>query len=218
MRRKNFLFFGLWAAIIVMIGSCYPNRAEFVDELDIAATNFDEDFDFSSVMTYYMPDSIVRITDEDDPDPPSLDPEEDAQILAAIATNFQNVGYTRLDEASQEQADVVILVSAVTTETLVLWWDYWGWWPGWGYYPPGYGPGWGWWYPWGGVSGYSYTTGSLIIQMVDPNDPDEAEDEVPVAWLGVVNGLAQGSNENIIFRANRGVDQLFAQSPYLDVN
>jgi len=217
MKRKNFLMYLLWTTMIVSLGSCYPDGAEFVDELDIAATNFDETFDFSSVRTYYMPDSIVRITDEDDPNPPDLSPDEDQILLDRIATNFQNIGYTRLDEASQAQADVVILVNAVTTQTVVIWWDYWGWWPGWGYYPPGYGPGWGWGYPWGGYSGYSYTTGSLIVQLVDPANP-EPGDLIPVEWSGVVNGLAQGSNQYIISRGVAGIDQLFAQSPYLDVN
>lgn len=215
MRKRNILFCTLWAMILVLAGSCYPDRAEYVEDLDIAATNFDENFDFSIVKTYYMPDTIVRITD-DDPEPPELTPAQDAEILQTISDNLDAIGYQRLDEASLDEADVVVLVNAASTKTIVYWWDYWGWWPGWGYYPPGYGPGYGWGYPWGGVSGYSYTTGSLIIQMVNPNDTDEDEMEVPVVWLGVVNGLLQGSSENLVYRAKLGVDQLFDQSPYLN--
>jgi len=219
MKIKHLIFFSILGIILIVLGSCYPNRAEFVDELDVAATDYDLDFPFETVLTYYMPDSIARITDDDNPKVPDLDPEDDAIILAKIADNFEAIGYQRLDEdVTQEEADVIILVSASTTQNVFLWWDYWGWWPGWGYYPPGYGPGWGWGYPWGGVSGYSYTTGTLLIQMVDPNEPDDIDDTIPVVWLGLVNGLTQGSTTSIIARANRGIDQVFAQSPYLDVN
>ena len=217
MMKRIFMTFLVLSVGVIVFNSCYPNRAEFVDELDIAATDFDPTFDFASLQNYYLPDQIVVIDDDEDEEE-FLDPELADPILDQIEANMEAYGFERLDEASQEQADVVLLVSTVSTENLVLWWDYWGWWPGWGYYPPGYGPGWGWGYPWGGVSGYSYTTGSLIIQMVDPNNPDEGEQEVSVEWLGVVNGLIQGSDASLVARANRGVDQLFLQSPYLDLN
>ena len=206
----------LLGGIAFLLNSCYPNRAEFVDELDIVFTNFDPEF-FATFdgNTYYMPDTIVRIQDPDNPRDPILTPGEDAQILATIESNLEALGYVRLDEEqTTEESDVVVLVSAVRTSTTTIWWPIWGWWPGWGYWPPVWGPGWG----WGGPIATTTTTGSLIVRMVDPNSPDDDEDEIPLVWSGVINGLLQGSNASIVSRANTGVDQMFTQSPYLDVN
>jgi hypothetical protein len=48
------------------------------------------------------------------------------------------------------------------------------------------------------------------------SDPDGIEDDrVPIHWNGIINGLLQGSNSNILSRIDRNVDQAFAQSPYL---
>ena len=83
------------------------------------------------------------------------------------------------------------------------WWygGYWGW--GWGwYYPPYYT-----------VS--SYTTGSLIMVISDPNE-ETPINRSPAVWVGIGNGLLTGAYD--IDRATDAVDQAFAQSPYLQTN
>jgi hypothetical protein len=216
MKFRVFIQLVILAGATFLLDSCYPNRAEFVDELDIVVTDYDpEFFNTFTGTTYYMPDSIARVTDPGNPRAPELDPEDDAEILAGIESNFEAFGYERWDETmTTEKADIVVLVSANSSTSTSIWWPIWGWWPGWGYYPPGWGPGWG----WGGPVVSTTTVGSLIVRIVDPNNPDTAEEEIPVVWQGVINGLLQGSNSSIVFRANNGVDQMFTQSPYLDQN
>ena len=93
------------------------------------------------------------------------------------------------------------------------WYGWGGWWgyPGGGYYPgyPGYCCY---------TSIYQYTTGSLIIEMLDVKNAEDEGDKVriPVAWHGGLNGYAEGSARNRQARVERSMDQMFKDSPYLD--
>src|SRR6185436_5492806 len=55
---------------LVLISGCYPNGAEFIDDLDLVYTNYSNTFDFSSKQTYAIPDSVIKITGDifSDPD------------------------------------------------------------------------------------------------------------------------------------------------------
>jgi len=97
-------------------------------------------------------------------------------------------------------------------------WGYWGWWPGWGYWP-GYGPGWGWGYP-GYVGRVTYETGTVFVDMIDPNDPAPAVEppEIPVVWTGALRGILSGGAATAATRIVDGLNQAFDQSPYLGRN
>jgi len=84
--------------------------------------------------------------------------------------------------------------------------------PGWGY-----GPGWGGGYPYVPVV-TSYTTGTLIIDMIDPNNPNTSEEIIPIIWSAFLNGLVTGSEASIQTRVTNGINQAFDQSPYLGTN
>ena len=83
-----------------------------------------------------------------------------------------------------------------------------------GGYPPYYGPGWGWggYYP---IYVQSYSKGTVLINMIDPDAIDNINKEVPRVWIGVLNGLAQGSVSSVAERIAKGIDKAFDQSPYL---
>lgn len=53
-----------------------------------------------------------------------------------------------------------------------------------------------------------------MVQAVfdDPNIPDG--DDKPVVWVGVLNGLLQGSTNNVDLRIESSIQQMFAQSEY----
>ena len=87
----------------------------------------------------------------------------------------------------------------------------WGGWPGWGFW--GGFPGWGFLYP--RVTVTVSTTGSLFVDMVNPNQPDNNNQILPVPWSAGANGLVsadEGFNQD---RIVSGIDQMFRQSPYL---
>jgi hypothetical protein len=98
------------------------------------------------------------------------------------------------------------------------------WYPGyWGGYYPGFGWGWGggWYYPpgYGGYwSTYSYTTGTVLINLADYDSYYEGEDDqryIEIEWEVAIDGLFNGVNVNKI---DELVKQAFEQSPYLKSN
>ena len=105
--------------------------------------------------------------------------------------------------------DVVVTVNGLTIETVgIVCYPWYGWWY------------WYWWYPgwWGNgcypAYGYSYTTGTLMIDMIVPGAVAE-EEEYNRVWEAGINGLLRSSQvENQQF-VKQNIDQAFAQSPYL---
>ncbi|NMM48235.1 DUF4136 domain-containing protein [Marinigracilibium pacificum] len=195
--------------LIGLINSCQPGGAEYVSDLDVVITNFDENFNFDNVSTYALPDEIIEIDGESNNGntPEFLDPEFAEPILAQIEENFSNYGWTRVDE--ENNPDVIVLPSYTTLTTLYYYydWGYWCWWDPW------YCGGGGWWYPYPPIT-TGYTTGTILIQMTE--NSQQVADLVPVRWNLVVNGLLQGSNSSVIQRINTSIDQGFEQSPYLN--
>lgn len=209
---KGMAFTAIVVVLALLMNACYPGGAEFVDELDIVSTNYDEDFNFAPQLTYSLPDCVVEIDDGDFNGPGNVIPDciESRQfsdeILKKIRENMTSYGFTEVEE--DEDPDLVFLVSAMETTNFYFYDPGWWWW-----YYPGWNPGWGWYYPYPPVYVSGYTTGTILMQL---SDPDGIEgNQVPIHWNGIINGLLQGSNSNILARIDRNVDQAFAQSPYL---
>ena len=222
--RKSISMIAGLGAIAMIVASCYPdNGTIYNSSLDTVLTLFDESVDFNKYNTYAMPDTIVQLCDPDNSAScVELGTDYDDEILDHIAAKMSSLGYTRELDPENNGADVFLFVSKVAQKNVDAysypWWGYWGWYPGWGYpgypgYPPG---GWNPWYPWGGTVVYTYTTGSLLVEMVDPGTIDASTGVVKSVWAGGMNGLLEGSD--IHDRVDKNIDQMFAQSPYLKTN
>ncbi len=200
---------------VSIIAGCYPKGAEYVEELDLVVTSFDEQYDFSSKLTYSIPDSVPKIDgdDFDDPDgdgkPDFVGSDYSDAILNAIKDNMAANGWTLVDKNANP--DVTILPSTMTTTNIYYYYDWWYW----GWYYPGWYPGWGWYYP-GYYPPYvtGYRSGSVFIQMVD-NESIPRDENAHVAWVCLLNGLAEGGTANITSRIQTNIAKGFAQSPYL---
>lgn len=203
----------LIAAILVAsqfaLWGCYMEGPDYTEELDLVYTNYDNRFNFAGENVYVMPDEIVKITGDIDAPPEYINSIYAGPILANIEANMQSLGWTR-KTMSEVDPDTVIhlLPAAWTTTTLVG--GYWGGYYCW-YYP--YYCGGGWYYPYYPVS--SYTTGTLVMTLVDHQSPS-TDDSKLVVWTGAINGLLSGTYE--IDRITKGIDQAFTQSPYLKTN
>ncbi|MBN7812516.1 DUF4136 domain-containing protein [Algoriphagus sp. H41] len=191
---------GLWG--------CYPGGPEYYEDTDVTLTQHDENYDFASKQTYALPDKIVVDIEIENGDTSYVYMRDiyATPILQAIDQNMSNYGWTKV--AVNANPDVLLTPAAIknTTYFWSYWYDWWygGWW-GWG---------WGWYYPpYYTVS--SITTGSVIINMVDPN-VDTPVDLSPVTWLMIGNGLMSGAND--VSRITDAIDQAFMQSPYLKTN
>lgn len=222
MKTLNML--GLSVLMSLVLASCYPEGAEYVDEMDTALTHYDENTDFTAFRTFVMPDSIAYICPESEA--ATLHRQQDSVILSLVARHFEDRHFIRLSEeevdAQQQKPDFVLTVSAFSNayyyyEHGYSWYDYWGWYPGWNwfnwngpwssYYP---------WYPWQWGGWYhAYNTGTLTIEMLNPDAASEDSKHIPVVWSGIINGILAGSPSYLYQRLEKNISACFTQSPYL---
>jgi hypothetical protein len=194
--RKSANGFSLFLLILsfgVVLTGCYPGDGLTPAETDVITTFYKDGTDFSTKLTYSMPDTVMHIGGDDE----IFDEQGpyDRQILNRIAANMADMGYDV--EANPANADVLVAV-AITTRT----------WVSGGCYP-----WWGYWYPWYGCMPYSYSwqTGSIIILMGD----GDAQLEDEAIWFAGINGILEGSSSSVSSRINNNIDQAFDQSGYL---
>ena len=157
-----------------------------------------------------MPDTIHLETNMNDESIKDLLDQFEELILGLVEDNMANRNYQRIDTSAVERPDLVINITAIAIENSGVGWvpsPCWSWWC-W-YYPPG-------WYP----VGYSYNTGSVLIQMGDPeNFVNFGEDiEANVAWIGALDGLLSSSSTSNAQSITNGINQAFDQSPYIQSN
>ena len=87
----------------------------------------------------------------------------------------------------------------------MIWFDWWwgsAYWPGW--YPM---------YPYPSYPlTYSYDVGSLLGEMIWI---DRSSEKLQQVWSMCVGGTMSGSTLTDVYKAKRGVNQAFVQSPYI---
>ena len=205
----KYLYFLFILGVSLSIWSCYPSSGlESISDYDVVVTVYDKEANFGSIRTYFMGDSIYHLIPEDEKDEISRDFDE--QILSDVERNMAGLGYTRVDSTAENPPNVALVLSVATST-----YQGWTYWPGWGY--PGWGwgyPGWGWGYP-GYWTGYTYSTGTIFIQMANPNQPDQADQTIPLLWNATLNGLLESSKSGTRARITEMIDRSFSQSPYL---
>ncbi|MDC1105604.1 DUF4136 domain-containing protein [Prolixibacteraceae bacterium] len=208
-------FLALIVTIFAFIG-CENRGPEYISDYDVVYTNYDTGKQFSEVQTYQLPDTVIYLVPKEDQE--DIDHKYDEFLLTAIKENLDALGWQQIpkDQEGTVDADLFITVSALRTTWINQYW-YEDWWFWWGNYS-GFYPGWGWgsgYYPWYGFPVYytTYDTGTVFIEMLDPTKNTEEEGQISSVWVGVVNGLLEGSN--IKGRIESNIDQAFTQSPYL---
>jgi hypothetical protein len=203
MKRKTKLI-AIVASAMIFLSGCYPQGPDYVEELDIVVTHYEDEYNFSAKQTYSRPDSIVKITgDRQGDDEPEYIPDAVATaILATLDKNMAAMGYQKVD--LDDDPDLLLRPAAWETTNIVYYYDYWYWWYG-GYYPY-------WGYP---AYASSYTSGTLIFSLIDPTVVGGNGNPVQ-QWVGAINGILTYSFD--AGRVNKAIDQAFAQSPYLKTN
>lgn len=177
-------------------------------------TNYDQSVDFNKYPTYYMPDSVMLISDKEQPEYWTGTKAE--PILEAYADNMKTMGYTRI--ADKEQATLGLQISYVESISYFTEYHEPYWWNGYpGYWGPGYWGNWDhWYYPYAVV--YTYSVGSLLTELVDLQAPQGDAKKLPVVWNSFMSGLLSGSQNFNMLLTVRAINQSFIQSPYLDRN
>ncbi len=208
---------------MLAVAGCYPEEPASAEDYDLVVTNHDSTYRFNTLRTYYLVDSVVHITEARKNGSSSLlDRSLDEYIINQIANEMNSRGFRRILSVSPgARPDVLLTTSALTTTNLVYyydyWWDYWGWWGGWNVWYPNYGIGWDPWWGYPYAYGYSYTTGTLLIEMSEPNQPKFREKRFPMIWRAALNGLLTTNTANTQARVGSGIQQAFQQSPYFQL-
>lgn len=185
------------AVFAAVLGSCYPDRLDTIN-YDMVITTYDTSASFHAV-TYFLRDTVVHLVPPGGRD--DITRLYDNQIINQVRQNMQARGYTSL--ADTNGADLQVGIAASTTDYTGYYWNYWcDWW--WGYYGCYYPPYWG---------TYTYTVGTLFVAIGDRRQVDGATGNRQLIWIGLGNGLA-GSGATAA-RLTAGIDQMFAQSPYI---
>lgn len=200
MRKTKISLLLLFASAAIILQSCYPGDELTYSDTDIVATFYDKEADFSTKLTYAMPDEIYRLDENGDP---ISDPgPNDQAAMNKIKDELDAYGFTEIQnpDTLTNKPDVLI-VAIVTTTSWVSGGCYYDWWYGWWY------PYYGWCYP----VYYTYDTGTLLVAMLD-NSATEARTGL---WVATMNGLLGDSNSSTLSRINSGIEQAFSQSPYL---
>ena len=204
-------FLGALAAIGLF--SCSPKVEDVTyEDLDLNVSYRQDGSVFTQYKTYSLPDSVYIITGDDDNLDSFARKDVDITILEEIEKQMDGYGYTKVDTSSNP--DVGLLVSRLIIDhkgggfSPGYCYPGWGW--GWGY------PGSGWCYPGYGYT-YNYSTGSILIDMVDfKNHTPDGETSPELPWRYIANGYL---NDNAyVFNTNRlkaNVARGFEQSPYL---
>ena len=194
-------------AIVFLLTQCYPEGPEYIDELDLVYSNYDPATDFTAKQTYAIPDKIMKIDDDliSGGDPNYVKDMYAKPMLDKIKQNMSNYGWTLVNK----DANPDVLLAPVAYELTTTYYyggGYWDWW---------YGGWYGWYYPYPVTT--SYTTGSLVVTMLDPNNlsPDE---KMRAVWTFVVNGLLEGTSTEFTARFTKGINQAYTQSPYLNTS
>lgn len=197
----------VFLALPVAFWGCRFQGPDYVEELDLVVTTYDNQYDFKSKGTYSIPDKIVKVTGDPLAPPEYVKDIYGIPILQQIEASMTALGWTKVDVAATP--DVQIIPAAWSTTTIVggYWGGYYCWW-----YP--YYCGGGWYYPYYAYDN-SYTTGSLLMNIVDPN-LESTDGSLRVVWTGIMNRLLGGTYDPD--RIENGINRAFAQSPYLDTH
>lgn len=204
--KKSFIF-TLIAVSLLSMASC--EKDPDTDKLDndyLVYTNYDKETDFAAMETFHIIDSILIISDE--AKPTYWNNNNSMTIINAFAKNLESRGYIKV--SADDEPDMVLQLSYVNN---TYYFNNYGNGPWWNSYP-GYWNwgGWGWYYPYSFI--YSYSTGSIIGELVSTTPSEVDKEKLTVIWNSYICGLLNGTSLSLS-RTLNAIDQAFEQSPYL---
>ena len=61
----------------------------------------------------------------------------------------------------------------------------------------------------------TFSTGTLYVEMLDPNDSIDADQQIPTRWAAALNGVLSSNSDITEQQLINNIAQMFTQSPYL---
>ena len=199
-------------AVIIFAVACHKEPYTDSDNEYLVYTSPGKQTTFTSFQTFDLADSLLIIGQSNKPVYSQSD--NALALIQAVRTNMEKRGFIYTPD--NPDADLGIQMTyVIKTERYVqyyrdpYWWlDYPGYWsPGfWGNYTGFYYP-----YP---VT-YTFSTNSLMIDMVNLTVPRTVNEALEVVWSAYIGGPASTSTDYDVNRMKASIDQAFVQSPYL---
>jgi len=175
-------------------------------------TIVDDGAALNSARTFALPDTIVRLPASGG----GIEHEASQAIVTRVRDHLVRFGWVDVTTVHGAQPDVVVLIAAAervqTSVAYVDWFGAWGYLPYWG---PSVNSASVWGVPSGAIP-FAYEVGTILITMLDLREQRGNTDAIPLLWAAGLDGVVT-TPTNTLSRAMLGVDQAFAQSPYLRV-
>ena len=200
------------AALLVTACEKTPDTGKLDDDY-LVYTDYDGNADFTKFTTFYVPDSVL-IIDNSSTKPKFLyGTPASEMIIANYVKGMEQAGYVRtFDKAN---ADLGMQVSYVEETYRFRYYNNYPWWYGYPWYWNfGYWGNWGGWY-WPYSITYSYSTGSLLGELVDLSEPESTSKQLKVVWSSYISGLLNNDGTLNTSEVKLAIEQAFSQSPYL---
>src|SRR4051812_21503465 len=201
------------AAAAVLAAACGGTTIDSPQSFGAVVTVVDSGPALRRASTFVLPDTVIRLAERGS----AIDPTIAHQLVIQVRAHLRAMGWVEIADARESRPDVVVLLAASTQIQTGLaygdWYSSWGYLPYWG---TSVDPSWAWGYP-GGAVPYSYQSGTLLVAMLDVGAPrDLTTKTIPLLWAAGLDGLV--GDGSTMTRIRAGLDQAFAQSPYLRLN
>ena len=202
----------LISAVILSAVACHKEPYTDSDNEYLVYTTPGKDVNFTSYRTFDLADSLLIIGQSKDPQYSQSD--NSLALIQQVRTGMENMGYIYTPD--NPDADLGIqLTFVVKTERYVQYYNDPYWWLDYpGYWSAGF---------WGNDTGfyyrypvsYTYSTNSLMIDMVNLTTPKTGNEALEVVWSAFIGGPAGFGPVSDLTKMKISIDQAFAQSPYL---
>ena len=212
MARDFVRLLGATVVAAVLMPACYASDYNSVpsDLPGVVITVVDNGVVLASARTFALPDTVIEVPLGSN----TLDHAFDQQIIANVRAHMVAFGWQDVGTSPSANPDVVLLVATATRiQTGVAYFDWfgaWGYLPYWGLAVDG---SWTWGVP-GGAVPYAFQAGTVLITMLDRRTRNVDLRTIPLLWAAGVDGVVTNA-ASTAERALAGIDQGFAQSPYL---
>ena len=193
--KIGFLILGI-GLIFTLSCTKYPPDSDRILEDLAVITQYDTKALFTDYQSYYVYDTITKITDKGAQTIPAVTA---APVIDAIVKNMNARGFEQHSKVT-DNVDLRIRVIYFQNTTVYTYsYDWYG-----GYYP---------YYPYYPVYYASYTTGLANIELADMKTKNAVNNQVAILWSAGIRGLLTGSHTTSEITGR--IDQAFIQTPQL---
>jgi hypothetical protein len=203
---------GATIATLVLMPACSgsDNNNVAPNAPGVVITVVDQGSGLAGARSFALPDTVIEVPLGSN----TIDHQFDHQIVASVRAHMTALGWQDVGTASVANPDVVLLIADNTRiQTGVAYFDWFGAWGGLPYWGPAVDGGWAWGVPVGAVP-YAFQAGTILITMLDRRAENPTLRQIPLLWAAGIDGVVTNTTSTVD-RALAGIDQAFAQSPYL---